>query len=128
MRSVLSKTITKAFISGTHLRARGHLLGTGQEAVERCCGRSMSHSALSRLGHTRRPGAMSGRQYVPLQKVTNHVTGQAETTHTIRRAQGKAGRAIELARGPIAPSLTPHTTRRRHRGVVLFIIEREGSD
>jgi hypothetical protein len=67
----------------------------------------MLSSVLGRLGHTRQPGAMLGRPYVPLRKVTTHVKGQAETTHIVRRAQGKRRAGDCTGTGPQRPIVHP---------------------
>src|SRR5437879_2496666 len=56
----------------------------------------------------------------PHQNVTTHGKGDAETTHNVRRAQGKAGWARELARGLSAPSPIP--TRQGGDIVALFFL------
>jgi hypothetical protein len=40
---------------------------------------------------------------IPSQKGSPKARGEVETTRTVRRAQGKVGRMIELARGPRPP-------------------------
>src|SRR5262249_43759983 len=44
----------------------------------------------------------------PLRQVTTNVRGEAETTRTVRRAQGKIGQAMELAGSSSACQCTPH--------------------
>jgi len=81
MIPVLLQT-AKAFMQGTCPSSRYHLLCAGQEAVERCCGRSLLHPAQVLLGHAGQPGAALGRRHAPLRRVITHARGEAEITCT----------------------------------------------
>jgi len=113
------QTEAKAFVPGTHSRSRYHLrcAGAGGRGALRVL------PAPAYTGTTRTRGAAwcrLGPTTCPPRQVITHSREAKQRLHALSgEHRKKVERAIELARVPLP---IPHTTRRRHRGVVLFII------